>query len=62
MRLEVIPEFGGVMETETVISLLLELHEKQQNILVAVTHNLEMADRFRLKYKLSGSRLQTTGF
>jgi lipoprotein-releasing system ATP-binding protein len=48
--------------TETVISLLLELHEKQQNILVVVTHNLEMADRFRLKYRLSGSRLQTPGF
>jgi lipoprotein-releasing system ATP-binding protein len=45
--------------TEKVISLLLDLHEKQRNILVVVTHNLEMADRFRLRYRLSGSRLQT---
>jgi lipoprotein-releasing system ATP-binding protein len=47
--------------TEAVISLLLQLHERQQNILVVVTHNLEMADRFHLKYRLSGSRLQTVG-
>jgi lipoprotein-releasing system ATP-binding protein len=47
--------------TEVVISLLLELHEKQQNILVVVTHNLEMADRFRLKYRLSRSGLETAG-
>jgi lipoprotein-releasing system ATP-binding protein len=44
--------------TETVISLLLDLHQKQRNILVVVTHNLEMAARFRLKFRLSGSRLQ----
>jgi lipoprotein-releasing system ATP-binding protein len=45
--------------TETVVSLLLGLHEKLRNILVVVTHNLEMADRFRFKYKLSDFRLQT---
>jgi lipoprotein-releasing system ATP-binding protein len=46
--------------TEAVIALLLELHKRERNILVVVTHNLEMADRFSLKYRLSGTRLQTT--
>jgi lipoprotein-releasing system ATP-binding protein len=48
--------------TEAVISLLLQLHERQQNILVVVTHNLEMADRFRMKYRLSNSHLQTSSY
>ena len=46
-----------VDSTELVISLLLELHKKQQNVLIVVTHNLEMADRFQMQYRLSSSHL-----
>jgi lipoprotein-releasing system ATP-binding protein len=45
--------------TETVASLLLELHRSRQNILVVVTHNLTLAQRFGSKYRLSDSRLQS---
>jgi lipoprotein-releasing system ATP-binding protein len=44
--------------TQAVISLLLDLHKKQQNILIVVTHNLEVADKFSLKYRLADARLQ----
>jgi lipoprotein-releasing system ATP-binding protein len=44
--------------TGTVASLLLELHRSQKNILVVVTHNLELAQRFGLKYRLSDAGLQ----
>ena len=44
--------------TETVTSLLLDLHAQQQNILIAVTHNPEVASRFQLKYKLADTRLE----
>jgi lipoprotein-releasing system ATP-binding protein len=43
--------------TETVASLILELHRDQKNILVVVTHNLEVAGRFALQYRLADSRL-----
>jgi lipoprotein-releasing system ATP-binding protein len=43
--------------TQAVISLLLDLHKKQQNILIVVTHNLEVADKFSLKYQLADARL-----
>lgn len=43
---------------ETVVSLLFDLHKNQKNMLVVVTHNLEIAGRFGGKFKLSGSRLQ----
>ncbi len=43
--------------TEAVASLLLDLHKEQKNILVVVTHNLEMAGRFRLKFRLSDAHL-----
>jgi lipoprotein-releasing system ATP-binding protein len=45
--------------TETVASLLLQLHERQQNILVVVTHNLDVAARFGMRYRLSDTRLHT---
>jgi len=38
--------------TEAVTSLLLNLHQKQQNILIVVTHNPEVAEKFKLKYEL----------
>jgi len=43
--------------TEAVATLLLELHRKQQTILVVVTHNLDLAQRFARKYKLDTGRL-----
>jgi len=44
--------------TEAVTSLLLDLHRQQQSILIVVTHNLDVASRFRLKYKLADTHLQ----
>jgi lipoprotein-releasing system ATP-binding protein len=43
--------------TETVASLILELHRNQRNILIAVTHNLEVAAKFALQYRLADTRL-----
>jgi lipoprotein-releasing system ATP-binding protein len=43
--------------TKTVMSLLFELHKMQQGILIVVTHNMEVAQDFRLKYRLSNTRL-----
>jgi ABC-type lipoprotein export system ATPase subunit len=37
--------------------LLLQLHQKQRSILIVVTHNLELAARFGLRYRLVDSRL-----
>jgi len=42
---------------EVVSSLLLELHEKHQTILIVVTHNADLAARFSLKYKLRDTLL-----
>ncbi|HTY62645.1 MAG TPA: ABC transporter ATP-binding protein [Acidobacteriota bacterium] len=41
----------------TVMSLLFDLHKMQQGILIVVTHNVDIAQTFGLKYKLSQSRL-----
>lgn len=43
--------------TETIASLILEIHRKQKNILVVVTHNLELAGKFPMKYKLLDGHL-----
>lgn len=43
---------------ETVVSLLFELHKLQNNILIVVTHNLEVAGRFGMKFKLSNAVLK----
>jgi lipoprotein-releasing system ATP-binding protein len=45
------------LSTDAVATLLLELHRSQQTILIVVTHNLDLAARFSLKYRLSDSRL-----
>ncbi|MFN2514352.1 MAG: ATP-binding cassette domain-containing protein, partial [Pyrinomonadaceae bacterium] len=37
---------------DVVASLLLELHQQQQTILVVVTHNPELAARFPLRYEM----------
>jgi lipoprotein-releasing system ATP-binding protein len=44
--------------SETVAGLLLKLHKQQQNILIIVTHNQAVAEKFAFKYKLSEARLQ----
>jgi lipoprotein-releasing system ATP-binding protein len=43
--------------TNIVASLLLDLHKSRQNILVVVTHNMEVAQRFSHKFKLTDARL-----
>lgn len=43
--------------TEAIASLLLEMHRDGQNILIVVTHNLELAGRFDRKYRLADARL-----
>ena len=43
---------------EVVASLLLELHEKQQTILVVVTHSTDLAARFPLRYELTDQQLR----
>jgi lipoprotein-releasing system ATP-binding protein len=45
---------------EVVASLLLELHQRQQTILVVVTHNAELAARFPTRYQLIDEQLQRT--
>jgi lipoprotein-releasing system ATP-binding protein len=43
--------------SEIVISLLLDLHRKQQGILIVVTHNPDVADRCSAKYRLADTHL-----
>jgi lipoprotein-releasing system ATP-binding protein len=42
---------------EMVASMVLKLHRLQQNILIVVTHNLDLAGRFDRQYRLSDARL-----
>jgi lipoprotein-releasing system ATP-binding protein len=43
--------------TETIASLILEIHRKQKNILIVVTHNLDVAGKCDLQYRLANMRL-----
>jgi len=43
--------------TEAVADLLLEMHKRQGTILIVVTHNLELAARFKLRYRLGDTHL-----
>lgn len=43
---------------EAVTEILLELHRQQQTVLIVVTHNPELAERFPLRYRLSDRRLR----
>lgn len=43
---------------DTVASLLLDLHHKQNNILIAVTHSSRLADRFPIRFELSNTHLE----
>jgi lipoprotein-releasing system ATP-binding protein len=42
---------------DAVASLLMALHETQPTILVVVTHNLDLAQRFGARYRISDARL-----
>ncbi len=44
--------------TEAVTSLLLDLHQKHQNMLIVVTHNPEVAARFKQRYELVDTRFR----
>ena len=43
---------------DVVASLLLELHQQQETILIVVTHNAELASRFPLRYELTDQELR----
>ena len=43
--------------TNAVAGLLLDLHQAQRTILIVVTHNLELAERFARRFRLSDARL-----
>ncbi len=43
---------------ETVASMLLDLHARQQNILIVVTHNATLASRFPIRFELTDQRLR----
>ena len=42
---------------DTVAALLVDLHKRQQSILIVVTHNLELAQRMDTRYTLGDARL-----
>jgi lipoprotein-releasing system ATP-binding protein len=50
---------GNLDETtaDSVSSLLLDLHRRQNNILVVVTHSSRLASRFPIRFQLSGKHL-----
>jgi len=43
---------------EQVASLLLDLHRQQQGILIAVTHSVQLADRFPIRFELVDRNLR----
>ena len=46
---------------DVVASLLLELHQEQETILVVVTHSVELAARFPVRFELTDHELRQTG-
>jgi lipoprotein-releasing system ATP-binding protein len=46
---------------DVVASLLLELHHRQETILIVVTHSAELAARFPLRYELRNANLHPAG-
>ena len=42
----------------SVADLLIDLHQKEENILIAVTHSIEFADRFALRFELEEGTLR----
>ena len=60
-RLVVCDEPTGNLDeatADTVASLLLSLHHKQNNILIVVTHSSRLADRFPVRFDLSNTHLE----
>ena len=45
----------------TVASLLLDLHQRLQNILIVVTHSAALGERFPIRFEMSDGRLTRTG-
>ena len=45
----------------TVASLLLDQHQRLQNILIVVTHSAALGERFSIRFEMSGGRLTRTG-
>jgi lipoprotein-releasing system ATP-binding protein len=46
---------------EVVASLLLELHGRQETMLIVVTHSLQLASRFSMRYELRHANLHPAG-
>jgi len=46
---------------DVVASLLLDLHQRQETILVVVTHSAELASRFPIRYELRHANLHPAG-
>ncbi len=49
------------VSAEVVAGLLLELHSRQQTILIVVTHSLDLASRFPRRYELRHANLHPAG-
>ncbi len=50
-----------VASAGVVAALLLELHQRQETILIVVTHSAELAARFALRYELRNANLHPAG-
>lgn len=61
-RLVLCDEPTGNLDQEsasTVASLLLELHHRQQNILIVVTHSDRLASQFDIRFEIADQRLRS---
>ena len=45
----------------SVASLLLDLHRRQQNILIVVTHSERLASQFPIRFEIADTRLRRAG-
>ena len=45
----------------TVASLLIDLHRRQQNILIVVTHSAKLASEFPIRFEINNQRLTRSG-
>jgi lipoprotein-releasing system ATP-binding protein len=43
---------------DNVASLLVDLHQRQQSILIVVTHSVQLASRFPIRFELIDGRLR----
>lgn len=60
-RLMLCDEPTGNLDPSTadnVVSLLLDLHRLQQNILIVVTHSIRLASQFPIRFELTNGRLK----